>query len=55
MKINDNIKVFADKILELIENKNKRIEFGKNAKEDVIKYNIAEIAEKWNKLFKIPI
>jgi glycosyltransferase involved in cell wall biosynthesis len=49
---NNNIKIFAEKIIELISKEDKRYLFGKNAKENVKKYNLNEITFKWNILFQ---
>ena len=46
----ENIELFSDKLLELIENKEKLIEFGKAAKENIKEFELEKIIEKWKKL-----
>lgn len=48
---NQDYKDLADKIIYMIENKDKRIEMGKNALVEVEKYKEDVIMEKWNDLF----
>ena len=47
----ENISQFADKIILLIEDKEKRLQMGKNAKENVKRYLPQNIIEKWENLF----
>lgn len=47
-----NIDAFADALLELIEDKNKRIKFGEKAVENVKRYTIDEIGKQWDSVLK---
>lgn len=47
----NNIDLFVEKVVLLIEDKNLRLELGKKANESVRKYNVDEIMKKWNELF----
>lgn len=47
----ENISQFAEKIILLIEDKEKRLQMGKNAKENVKRYLPQNIIEKWENLF----
>lgn len=47
----NNIDLFVEKVVLLIEDKNLRLKLGKKAKESAGKYNIDEIMKKWNELF----
>lgn len=47
-----NIDAFADALLELIEDKNKRIKFGEKAVENVKRYTIDEIGKQWDGVLK---
>ncbi|WP_379968537.1 glycosyltransferase family 4 protein [Epilithonimonas sp. UC225_85] len=48
----DNVDIFADKILELIENESLRKVMGSNSKENVKRYDPDFIAKQWDGLFK---
>ncbi|UTJ05791.1 glycosyltransferase family 4 protein [Arcobacter roscoffensis] len=48
---NGNINKFADKLIYLIENENKRLEFGHKALENVKRFDIENIALEWERLF----
>ena len=47
-----DINQFAEKLSILIENQELRIKYGKNAKQNVQRYNIDTILEKWSNVFK---
>lgn len=47
-----DVDAFADALLELIEDKNKRIKFGKKAVENVKRYTIDEIGKQWDEVLK---
>ena len=49
---NGNTTEFAEKMLFLIENKNKRIEMGTAAKQNVKRYLPQDIMPRWDTLFK---
>ena len=49
---NQNQEIFTEKLLELIEDENKRLEFGKKAKENVQEFLPKAIVQQWHKLFK---
>ncbi|WP_304576448.1 glycosyltransferase family 4 protein [uncultured Clostridium sp.] len=49
---NGNVDAFAEALLELIEDKNKRIEFSKNAIKNVKRYTIDEIGKEWDRILK---
>ena len=48
---NGNIKELGSTILSLINNPEKLNEMSRNARRNVCRFNIEEIAEKWKKLF----
>jgi len=48
----DNVDDFANKLRRLMEDKNLRIQFGKNAYEDMKAYAPEVIMQQWNELFK---
>tara|TARA_B110000259_G_scaffold177861_1_gene215515 strand:+ start:277 stop:477 length:201 start_codon:yes stop_codon:yes gene_type:complete len=49
---NDNIEDFANKIVQLIENENQRIEMGLKAKENIKQFYPEIIIKQWDTLFK---
>ncbi len=49
---NGNIKLFAEKIIELIEQQDVRLSMGKNAKENVKRYLPKNIMPQWDMLFR---
>ncbi|MNK67242.1 putative poly(glycerol-phosphate) alpha-glucosyltransferase [compost metagenome] len=48
----EDVSELAVKIMDLIKDKEKRISFGKSARENVTVYQSAEIAKQWDQLFK---
>lgn len=48
----ENIRQLAEKIMELINNRDKRIQFGKNARANVAAYQPEQITHQWDQLFK---
>lgn len=48
----ENVQQLAEKLSILIEDVDKRIDFGKRAKENAKRYSVEIIAEKWDDLFK---
>lgn len=49
---NRNFEEMAEKIIELMNNKEKRIEFGKNAREKSLSFTDCKLKEKWEELFQ---
>lgn len=49
---NGNINALADSICFMIENEEKRIQMGKKAKGNVMRYSTEHIMQQWNELFK---
>lgn len=49
---NNDIKTFAEKIIYLIEEKEKRKEMGINAKNNITRFLPEEIVPQWDRLFK---
>ncbi|MES1181382.1 MAG: glycosyltransferase, partial [Flavobacterium sp.] len=47
----NNAALFAEKIIQLIEDEDLRIRLGENAKASVEKYNIDVVMQKWNQFF----
>lgn len=47
-----NVEAFADALLELIEDKEKRVKFGKKAVKNVKRYTIDEIGKQWDSVLK---
>ena len=47
-----DIKAFSEKILELVNNENKRIEFGKNATTEAYRYSTENISLRWKNLIE---
>lgn len=49
---NGNIDSFVEKLEQLIEDENLRIQMGKNANESVRKYDVETIMQQWKSLFE---